>query len=157
MDPITIGTAIAALAGAKAVEAFTSAAGTSAAELGSAVGKAGWDLADAMLTRVKDWFSMTDSSALEQLEELEATDDASPEAIADLGTLIDDRLPSAPVIEQELAGLLETARTDPVLSPILSAGTAVQSGRDSYVQDNRGDHNTNIGSVGGDLNINSGH
>jgi len=157
MDPITIGTAIAVLAGAKAVEAFSSAAGKSAEALGSAVGTAGWNLAESMLAKVRDWFSVTDSGALEQLQDLEATDDASPDAIAELATLIDDRLPSAPVVEDELSAMLDMARTDSVLNPILSAGTVVQSGRDSYVQDNRGDHNTNVGSVGGDLNINSGH
>ena len=93
---------------------------------------------------------------LGQLDELETTNDPSPQAIADLATLIDDRLPAAPAMEQELSAMLDAARADPVLSPILTAGTVVQSGRDSYVQDNRGDHNTNIGSVGGDVTINPG-
>lgn len=157
MDPITIGTAIAVLAGSKAIEAFSAAASRSAESAGTAVGIAGWDLAESMLSKVREWFSATDSAALDQLEDLEADREANPEAIEDLASLIDDRLPSAPIVEEELAVMLETARTDPILGPMLSADTIVQANRDAYVQDNRGDHNTNIGSVVGDLNINTEH
>jgi len=155
MDPITIGTAIAVLAGTKAVEVFGSAAKGVAEEVGAAAGAAGWSLAEAMLLKVKEWFSLTDREARDQLEAVEETDDATEEEIGALAALIDERLPTAPLVEADLSAMLEAAKVDPVLAPILASGNVTQSGRDTYIQDNRGDHNTNIGSVGGDFNLNS--
>ncbi len=155
MDPITIGTAIAVLAGTKAVEAFGSAAKNAAEEAGAAAGNAGWNLAEAMLSKVKEWFSLTDREARDQLDAIEQSDNATQEAIDELAKLIDDRLPAAPQVEADLSAMLETARVDPQLAPILATGNVTQTGRDSYVQDNRGDHNTNVGSVAGDFNLNS--
>ncbi len=65
MDPLTIGTAIAILAGTKLVE-----------KVGSEAGEAGWGLANKMIGKVRGLFSASDNDkALEKLDAVEAANE----------------------------------------------------------------------------------
>lgn len=139
MDPLTIGGAVAVLAGKAALS-----------KLGDEAGEAGWGLAGRIVRRVKSWFAQTDPEAERALDELVAAPDPTDESVRAMAELIDTRLPAAPGVERDLSPLVEAASGDPTLAPILGQGAAaIQAGRNLTIQ-TAGD---NAQQAGRDINI----
>ncbi len=143
MDPVTIGTAVAVLAGKKLVE-----------KVGEQAGESGWGLANAILGKVRGWFSMTDKKAAAQLEALETATEPDGAAVKALAVLVDKRLEAAPDLGAELAELVARAGRDPVLGPVLSQAGLVVGGASTVItQTTTGDGNVVIGQAGGSVNV----
>ncbi len=145
VDPVSIGTVVAVLAGKKVVEA-----------VGSKVGEAGWGLGNRVLDRVRDWFRNTDKDAEKALGELEAVADPTGQQVAELAQLVDARLEAAPSVAEDLAVLVGLVRQDPELGPLIPSGGSTALGGDVVNVHSSGDRATNVGKVEGDMNINTG-
>jgi hypothetical protein len=132
MDPLSIGTAVAILAarslGKKAAEKASE-------KLGEEAGEAGWALGQRILDTARDWFGNTDKTAEKQLAELEAATDPVPAQVDAVANLVDERLPAAPSVRERLAPMIQSARRDPELGPLLQQAAATQqAGRDTIYQ-----------------------
>jgi len=147
VDPVSVGVAVAILAGKKLVE-----------KAGSEAGESGWGLAKRVVGRVRGWFVDTDEDAEAMLATVEDASEGtvSDEDLGALAALIDERLKAAPKIEKELASLVSLAQQDEVLAPLLSASAGgVSDARDVFILTTVGDHNIVVGKAGRDVNIGS--
>lgn len=143
MDPVTIGTAVAVLAGKKLAET-----------VGEQAGESGWGLANAILVKTRNWLSLTDKSAEARLISLEAANDPEGAVVEALAELVSERLEKAPDLAAELSDLVALARRDPELSLVLSrAGLAASPGSMAITQTSNGDRNIQVGYAGGAVHI----
>ena len=142
-DPVTIGAAVAVLAGKQLIE-----------KVGEEAGESGWGLANTILGKVRGWFSFTDSKAADRLGELEKAKDPSPGDMRAVAELIDKRLEAAPDLATELAELVDQARKDPVLRPVLSQeGLVAAAGATVITQTATGDGNIQVGQAGRSVTV----
>jgi hypothetical protein len=142
MEPISIASAVALLAGKKLVE-----------KVGSEAGGAGWGLANKMIGRVRGLFSASENAVgLAQLEAVEEAEAPGEAEIDRLAALVTEELSEAGKVAKQLAALVEQARRDPVLARFLVSAGAVEE-RASLIlhQTVTGDDNIVAGTVGGDF------
>jgi hypothetical protein len=143
VDPVSVGAAVAVLAGTKVVE-----------KVGTEVGGAGWGLANQILGRVRDWFSSTDDEAAAALARVEEAASPPEGEIDALAALIAERLGAAPKVAGELAPLIEAALADGTLGPVLADQASEVAERSvSITQTAHGDGNVQIGTAGRDVNV----
>jgi hypothetical protein len=149
VEPVSIGAAVAVLAGSKLVE-------KAGEELGERAGGSGWGLATTIVGHVRAWFSVTDKRATAQLEALEAAETPPVEEVRALAELVDARLDAgaAPNLVVELRGLVDRAVADAVLGPVLARETpAVVAGGTVITQTASGSGVVQVGQTGGSVVI----
>ncbi len=143
VDPVSIGTVVAVLAGRKVVDA-----------VGSKVGEAGWGLGNKLLDRVRSWLRDTDEDVERALGELEAAEDPSDGWVAELAQMVDARLVAAPKVAQDLTALVELVRQDPDLALLIPSEGSTAVAGDVINQQASGDRSIQVGKVEGDFNSN---
>lgn len=150
VDPLSIGATVAILA---AKSLGKKAAETASEKLGEKAGLGGWDLGKAIVQKVRGLFSLTDKEAERQFAEVEEAEAPTSDEVAALAELIDERLPAAPTVRDELAPMVAQAQSDPILAPVLDEGrNVIQAGRDvTNVHQTAGDHAVQVGR---DLTVN---
>lgn len=111
MDPVSVGVAVAVLAGKKLVE-----------KVGGEAGEAGWGLASRLVGRAREWLGDNDDGAAEELAALES--DPTPERELVVAERVDAMVNPASRVGRELAEMVEAAVADEVLGPVLAEGSA---------------------------------
>jgi len=150
VDLVSIGVAVALLAGKKTLE-------RAGEKIGEEAGEAGWNLGNKILDKVRSLFSLTDKAAKAQLEEIEHTVDPTDEQVNELGAKVSKYLVVAPDLVSELGPLIEAAQKDLLLGPLL-AGIDSEAKKASgiIIQSISGDSSggsIQIGTAGGDVRI----
>ncbi|MEO1064375.1 MAG: hypothetical protein AAFZ07_23395 [Actinomycetota bacterium] len=142
MDPLSVGAAVAVLAGTKGVE-----------KLGGLVAESGWRAVGQALGRLRQFFADTDEDASARLEKFVSAGDASEDSVVAVGELIDDKLRSAPKVRTEVELLIAEARADDEIAGLLAAAAVPGGLGQRITQIAIGNDNIQVGQVGGDVTI----
>ena len=145
MDPVSIATSVAVLAGLKTLQSTVD----------GQIGQIGWGLGNTILDKARSVFRRNeDEEALAQLEAVEAAELPTESETSALATTLAEHLTPAKKTRAELAELLEQAQADDVLGPLLRGDGAQRLA--AAIQVNQtviGNKNKTFGVVQGDVNL----
>lgn len=154
MDPVTIGATVALLAAKKVASKLGEKAIDKAGEkLGEKAGEAGWDLGNRILDTVRNVFSFNQEGKA-KLETVEEAAEPTDQQVNELAAAVTKQLESAPDAVEALAPMVEAAKVDPELRPLLATADSVAEHSIVINQSiSGGGGNVQIGHAGGDVNV----